>query len=246
MRCTDGKIDTASRSSPIERVCEPELMDGAEQVQAYAEADFSSTDQAMVERIAASFGSQLGKRIIDLGCGPGNITFRLASRYPSSQVVGVDGSGAMLAIARQQQQQQQQQQLLQQGSLFSGGVSFEQALLPSLQLKGGYDAVVSNSLLHHLHDPQVLWSTVRQLAAPGAAIYIKDLRRPADQAALEHLVATHAAGAPPVLQHDYRHSLRAAFTVQEVEDQLRQAGLEQLLVGAVEDRYLEVIGRYPA
>ncbi len=236
------EIVTASRSSPIERVCEPELMDGAEQAQAYAEADFSSTDQAMVERIAVIFGSQLGKRIIDLGCGPGNITFRLARRYPSSQVVGVDGSGAMLAIARQQQQQQQ----LQQGSLFSGVVSFEQALLPSLQLKGGYDAVVSNSLLHHLHDPQVLWSTVTQLAAPGAAIYIKDLRRPADQAALDHLVATHAAGAPPVLQHDYRHSLRAAFTVQEVEDQLRQAGLTQLLVGAVEDRYLEVIGRYPA
>lgn len=218
-------------------------MDGAEQAQAYAEADFSASDEAMVERIAVCFGSQLGERIIDLGCGPGNITFRLASRYPSSQVVGVDGSGAMLAIAiaRQDQQNQQQPQL---GSLLSGVVSFEQALLPSLQLKGGYDAVVSNSLLHHLHDPQVLWSTVRQLAAPGAAIYIKDLRRPADQAALDRLVATHAAGAPPVLQHDYRHSLRAAFTVQEVEDQLRQAGLEQLLVGAVEDRYLEVIGRF--
>ncbi|WP_233129933.1 trans-aconitate 2-methyltransferase [Synechococcus sp. 1G10] len=234
----------ASRSIRIERVCEPELMDGAEQAQAYAEADFSASDQAMVERIAVCFGSELGKRIIDLGCGPGNITFRLASRYPSSQVVGVDGSGAMLAIAIARLDQQLQQQ--QQGSLFSGVVSFKQALLPSLQLEGGYDAVVSNSLLHHLHDPQVLWSTVRQLAAPGAAIYIKDLRRPADQAALDHLVATHAAGAPPVLQHDYRHSLRAAFTVQEVEEQLHQAGLEQLLVGAAEDRYLEVIGRYPA
>jgi 2-polyprenyl-3-methyl-5-hydroxy-6-metoxy-1,4-benzoquinol methylase len=232
----------ASRSSRIERVCEPELMDGAEQAQAYAEADFSASDQAMVERIAVCFGSELGKRILDLGCGPGNITFRLASRYPSSQVLGVDGSGAMLAIAIARLNQQQQHQ----NSLFSGVVSFKQALLPSLQLEGGYDAVVSNSLLHHLHDPQVLWSTVRQLAAPGAAIYIKDLRRPADQAALDHLVATHAAGAPPVLQHDYRHSLRAAFTAYEVEDQLRQAGLEQLLVGAAEDRYLEVIGRYPA
>lgn len=106
--------------------------------------------------------------------------------------------------------------------------------------------MVSNSLLHHLHDPQVLWRTVRQLAAPGAAVYIKDLRRPADQAALERLVATHAAQAPPVLQHDYRQSLRAAFTAPEVEEQLRQAGLEQLLVRDLDDRYLEIMGRQPA
>lgn len=220
-------------------------MDGVEQAQAYAEADFSATDQAMVERIAVCFGSQLGQRIVDLGCGPGNITFRLASRYPSSQVVGVDGSSAMLAIAIARLDQQRQVQP-QQGSLPCGSVSFEQARLPSSRLQGGYNAVVSNSLLHHLHDPQVLWSTVRQLAAPGAAIYIKDLRRPADQAALERLVTTHAAGAPPVLQHDYRQSLQAAFTVQELEAQLRQAGLEQLLVREAEDRYLEIMGRYPA
>lgn len=112
-------------------------MDGAEQAQAYADADFSATDQAMVERIAVCFGSHLGERIIDLGCGPGNITFRLASRYPSSQVVGVDGSGAMLAIAiARKEQQKQQQQQPPQGSILSGVVSFEQALLPSLQLKG--------------------------------------------------------------------------------------------------------------
>ncbi len=232
-------------SSPIERVCEPELMDGAEQARVYAAADFSATDQAMVERIALCFGSRVGERILDLGCGPGNITFRLASRYPSSQVVGVDGSGAMLAIAIARLDQLREHQR-QQGTPPRGTVSFVQAVLPSSRLEGGYDAVVSNSLLHHLHDPQVLWSTVHQLASPGAAIYIKDLRRPADQATLERLVTTHAAGAPPVLQHDYRQSLGAAFTVQEVQDQLRQAGLEQLLVREAEDRYLEIIGRHQA
>jgi trans-aconitate methyltransferase len=231
-------------SREIERVCEPELMEGAEQALAYAEADFSATDQALVERIACCFGAQLGERIVDLGCGPGNITFRLADRHPSSWVVGVDGSGAMLAIAFARLDQLRLRHL-QQGERPRPSVSFQQALLPCPQLQGGYTAVVSNSLMHHLHDPQVLWSTVRQLAAPGAAICIRDLRRPADHAALERLVATHAAGAPPVLQHDYRQSLRAAFTVEEVEAQLAQAGLSQLDVGVVDDRYLEIIGRHP-
>ena len=49
--------------------------------------------------------------------------------------------------------------------------------------------------------------------------------------------------APPVLQKDYVASLQAAFTPQEVEQQLQQAGLaDQLQVNAVEDRYLEVWG----
>lgn len=215
-------------------------MEGAEQAQAYAEADFSATDQAMVERIADLYGDGLGARIVDLGCGPGNISFRLAVRYPLSEVLGVDGSGAMLAFAEARLEQEQQ------GSRPAGSLCFQQVLLPAPGLEGGYDAVVSNSLLHHLHDPQVLWRTVRQLAAPGAAVYIKDLRRPADQATLERLVATHAAQAPPVLQHDYRQSLRAAFTAPEVEEQLRQAGLEQLLVRDLDDRYLEIMGRQPA
>lgn len=103
--------------------------------------------------------------------------------------------------------------------------------------------MISNSLLHHLHDPAVLWQAVRQLAAPGACIYIRDLRRPASPAAAEILRQRHLADAPPVLQRDYLASLHAAFTVEEVLEQLQAAGLAaQLQVAAVADRYLEVWG----
>jgi trans-aconitate 2-methyltransferase len=105
--------------------------------------------------------------------------------------------------------------------------------------------VLSNSLLHHLHDPAVLWSSVRQLGGPGAAIYVQDLRRPASLAALEALVASQMATAPEVLRRDYRHSLHAAFTLQEVAAQLEQAGLDGLRVQERGERYLEVWGRLP-
>jgi hypothetical protein len=58
-------------------------------------------------------------------------------------------------------------------------------------------------------------------------------------------VALHAADAPPVLRRDYRHSLHAAFRVEEVEAQVAEAGLSSLRVAAVADRYLEVWGRLP-
>lgn len=41
------------------------------------------------------------ERILDLGCGPGDLTRRVAERYPDASVLGLDLSAAMLAQARQ-------------------------------------------------------------------------------------------------------------------------------------------------
>ncbi len=38
--------------------------------------------------------------VVDLGCGPGNVTAILRQRFPAATIVGVDGSAAMLAKAR--------------------------------------------------------------------------------------------------------------------------------------------------
>ena len=153
--------------------------------------------------------------------------------------MAIDGAPAMLALAaRELECRRQRQPDLPQR------LAFRLSRLPDPALPGGFSAVVSNSLLHHLHDPAVLWGAVRQLAAPGARIFVKDLRRPADAAAVEALVQRHAADAPPVLQHDYRASLQAAFTPEEVRGQLRAAGLaDALQVAPADDRYLEVWGR---
>lgn len=219
----------------MDRVPEPELMDDRIQAEAYAAADFSASDQALIERLAVLFPAGLGQRLVDLGCGPGNIAFRLVERYPGASVLGLDGAAAMLALA---QQRLEAQPALRQR------LQFQCCTLPSPQLSGGFTAVLSNSLLHHLHDPQVLWGALRQLAAPGAWVYIKDLRRPPSPEAAEALRQRYLAAAPPVLQHDYLASLHAAFTPAEVEQQLAQAGLAgELQVQPLDDRYLEVWGQ---
>jgi trans-aconitate 2-methyltransferase len=221
----------------MDRIPEPELMDDPDQARAYADADFSRSDLALVERLLELHGLDLGPSILDLGCGPGNLTFPLADLCPAAEVLGVDGSASMLAIA-------EERRLALECGCPSPRFLLERLPCPSLSGRQ-FSALVSNSLLHHLHDPQLLWRTVRHLAAPGAVLFLQDLRRPADEPALETLVRRHGAGLAPLVRADYVHSLRAAFTAPEVVAQLELAGLEGLAVTSHDDQYLRVEGRLP-
>jgi trans-aconitate methyltransferase len=213
-------------------------MDDPAQARAYAEADFSDTDARFIARFGELFGTEWCGSIVDLGCGPGNITFRMADAYPTSEVTGVDGARSMLEIAHER---------LGHYGADARRLTFVEATLPLRKPpRHAYDGVVSNSLLHHLPDPATLWQTLKSIAQPGAAVLIADLRRPSTTAAARQLVETYAAGAPEVLKRDFYNSLLAAFSLREVADQLTAAGLSMLQVATVGDRHLEVYGTLPA
>lgn len=218
----------------IPRTPEPELMLDEDQAVAYAAADFSAGDARVIDDLRHRFGDVHG-RWVDLGCGPGNITFRLAEAFPGVEVTGVDGSEAMLrpALARLADHPAARR------------IRFLQARLPRTGLEpGSWDGVVSNSLLHHLHRPEVLWETILRLGRRDAAVLVSDLRRPSTDDEVARLVDRHTAGAPDVLRADFHNSLHAAFTVDEVRTQLADAGLDRALtVREADDRYLVVEGR---
>lgn len=211
-------------------------MDEAEQAHAYAEADFSEPNELFIKLLRElEPGTLSGARALDLGCGPADIVMRFLKAYPQAQCDALDGSAAMLEHAR--------------GALdgmpgLAKRCRLVHDTLPSEQLpKAAYDLLLSNSLLHHLHDPLVLWRTVRETAKPGAVVLVMDLMRPASAMWAESLVATYAADTPEVLRRDFRNSLFAAFEPQEVVRQLVTAGLNELEVGVVSDRHLAVYGR---
>ena len=70
----------------MQRVPEPELMDDADQARAYAAADFTAGDQQTIALIRALVSKTATgaspSRVIDLGCGPGNITLRDGQQTP--------------------------------------------------------------------------------------------------------------------------------------------------------------------
>lgn len=223
------------REVALERIPEPELMDDPEQARAYAEADFEQPHGQVIGLLRARFpGVDFAGPVLDLGCGPADITVRFAEAFPAARVDGVDGAEAMLAHGRARVQ----------AAGLTARIRLIHGRLPGVRLpQTGYRALISNSLLHHLHDPMVLWESIRSQGAPGAAVFIMDLMRPADRAQAQALVAEHAGGEPQVLRRDFYNSLLAAFRPAEVEAQLSRARLGSLRVEAVSDRHLVAWGR---
>ena len=219
----------------MQRVTEPELMDEPAQAEAYAAADFAEAHGRIVAEFAESFpGVEVTGNVLDLGCGPGDISFRFAARFPDSAVIGVDGSVAMIELARQRQARE---------TALGDRVRFIVGRIPGAPIPAmRFSAIISNSLLHHLHRPAVLWETIAAYARAGTRIYVADLRRPQTTAMARRMVATYAAGEPDILRRDFYHSLCAAFEPREVEAQLEAAGLSELAVSVISDRHLVVQG----
>jgi trans-aconitate methyltransferase len=217
----------------VNRIQEPELMDEAEQARAYSEANFAEAHDRCVALCEEFVGRDgLVGTILDLGCGPADVTVRLARRFPRAVFHGVDGAEAMLAHGRAR--------VTREG--LADRIRLTRALLPrEAPPLEQYDGVVSNSLLHHLHDPAVLWEAVGRWAKPHAPVFVMDLRRPATLEDARRLVAANTAAEPEVLQRDFFNSLCAAFRPDEVRAQLRQAGLA-LEVLEVGDRHLVARG----
>lgn len=219
----------------MERVLEPELMEDPSQTLAYARADLAEVNQGFVDRFRAMFPELNTGSVLDLGCGPADIPLRLARALPRLQITAVDGSATMLAHARK---------AVTEAGL-TGRIRLLHARVPGLALPPRtFDAVISNSLLHHLNDPQAFWQEVQRLGGPGAPIFVMDLFRPDSPERAREIVETAAANEDPILKRDFFSSLLAAWTVAEVRSQLAMT-LPHLDCRVVSERHCLVSGRLP-
>lgn len=221
----------------MDRIPEPELMNDPAQALAYAHADFDEPHNRFIEQFRSCFPHWAGQgHVLDLGCGPGDICQRFARAFPQTHIHGIDGAPAMLNIGRDDLHNAQ----------LSDRVQLIEGYLPGVTLpRAQYNAVISNSLLHHLSEPQVLWHSILQYAAPGAPVFVMDLRRPASRENAAALVNTYAAGEPEILRTDFHNSLLAAYCTEEVQAQLRIASIDWLHLQAIGDRHIIAYGRRP-
>lgn len=116
-------------------------------------------------------------RVLDLGCGTGDLTRLAHERLRARETLGVDASGAMLARA---------------AGHAGGGVSFHLADIATFT-EGAYDVVLSNAALHWVPDHEALLPRLAALVAPGGQLAIQV---PANDAHPSHAVAREVAREP--------------------------------------------------
>jgi len=220
----------------MKRIPEPELMDSDEQARAYAAADFSEAHQSYVTLFHETFPRRPARAtVLDLGCGAADVVIRFAEANPRCTFHALDGSAAMLKYARK---------ALRGRPNLVRRIKLAQAIIPEASLpRKSYDVILSSNFLHHLHEPQALWQTIRRYAKRGTLVFVTDLFRPPNRVAAKRLVERYAAAEPAILQRDFLNSLLASFTVEEVREQLIQAQLGHLRIEVISDRHMMIFGR---
>lgn len=95
------------------------------------------------------------KQVVDLGCGPGNLTATLARRWPHAEVLGIDSSPEMLAKATA-------------GTRGTPQLAFELADIAGWMPSPDTDVVISNAALQWVPGHQDLLARWLEALKPGA------------------------------------------------------------------------------
>ncbi len=100
-----------------------------------------------------------------------------------------------------------------------------------------FGAVMSNSIVHHIPEPAHVLAEALRVTRRGGLLFFRDLLRPDDDATVNHLVDTYAAGANEHQRALFDASLRAALTLDEVRERVDALGLCRNCVQATSDRH---------
>ncbi|HEY3379459.1 MAG TPA: class I SAM-dependent methyltransferase [Armatimonadota bacterium] len=143
-------------------------------------------------------------RVLDVGCGAGQLVHLLAAQPPVVRAVGIDLSDALLHRARQRAEDSG----LTRAEFFQ--VDGAEMPFPN----ASFDIVVSTLSLHHWDDPVAVLGEIRRVLVPGGRAIIIDLRRNASPFCwgLATLAARYLAPRDMRAYQEPVASLQAAYT----------------------------------
>ena len=121
-------------------------------------------------------------RVLDLGCGTGELTREMHRHFKAAHTKGVDASDAMLAKSSE---------------LHEPGLSFAHANIEDTNEDGAWDLVLSNAALHWVPHHEGVLARLTHALAPGGQLAIQ---MPANQDHPSHVVAEELAREEPFVE----------------------------------------------
>lgn len=130
-----------------------------------------------------------GGRLVDLGCGTGELTVEAATALGATEALGVDASATMLAAAT---------------ALDAPGVTFAAGDLAAPDVSDGWDVVLANASLQWVPDHDAVLADWRDRLAPGGQLAVQVPANPDHPSHLSITEVLHSEpffslldGAPP-------------------------------------------------
>lgn len=118
----------------------------------------STIQQRWAQRVMERLELRGDETLLDAGCGSGRVTAQLAERLPGGKVIGVDGSEAMIAEARE---------------FLGPEAELIHSDLLELDFDEPVDAVFSNAVFHWVTDHPALFRRLAANMRPGAQLVVQ-------------------------------------------------------------------------
>jgi ubiquinone/menaquinone biosynthesis C-methylase UbiE len=210
----------------LPRILEPEVMDTREEAR-----DYDAMDHGAVNRVfSADFLAIWHGRnpILDVGTGTAQIPVVLCRQAAAPRVIAIDMAEEMLRVGEAN---------IRRAGL-EGRLRLERCDAKSLPYADqSFAAVISNSIVHHIPQPERVLAEMLRVLQPGGSLFVRDLMRPADEATVLYLVVTYAGDANAHQQQMFADSLRAALTLAEIRQMVANLGYDSVSVQQTTDRH---------
>ncbi|MCC7087422.1 MAG: class I SAM-dependent methyltransferase [Pirellulales bacterium] len=224
----------------LSRILEPEVMDTPAEARDYDSMDHREVNRRFVDDLLVAASLMASPiNLLDLGAGTAQIPIELCRRSANIHITAVDASRHMLEMAK----------LNVERAGLSSQIRLEHADAKRLNFAtDSFDAVISNSIIHHLPEPQMCLHEAVRVARPGGLLFFRDLIRPANQHKLEQLVNRYTPASGISIEADHQRamfadSLRAALTLTEVEQLVAGLNLSASSMKKTSDRHWTWIAR---
>jgi trans-aconitate methyltransferase len=122
----------------------------------------STAQQQWAQELITKLNLTGTEAALDVGCGDGKVTAEIASHLPHGQVVGIDNSEAMIALAHREYPPNRYANLL-----------FQQMDARELGFNGRFDVVFSNAVLHWIDDHIPVITGMHHSLKPGGRILLQ-------------------------------------------------------------------------
>ena len=163
-------------------------MEQKEQAYAYANADFSDSNGLFLEKLFEFCSITDETKILDVGCGDGEIPIKIY-KMTKSKITVLDGSSAMLDEFSKKMSANN-----------IDDIKIIQRRYEDTHLtEKSFDIVISNSVLHHVKSPKKFWEKSFNLVRQQGQIVLMDLFRPSSQHELLTILDKHGGNNPCLL-----------------------------------------------